>query len=261
MLFILVLISILTTGWVGLRFFYYAPQKAIVNVPRGLVSVFARSGMATLALCKKLWQQVFLFAPWMRRQRLLWVLLVIVLASVAITLAMSRRFWLERPSAADIRFSSNAQLAFSEEKLAPPSALPPSIFVGYERLALESADRDWNKLQPVFRQSLLVLLSHLAGEGYPFVLLEGYRSPERQDALAAMGSHLTQARAFESRHQYGLAADIAPIRNGVLAFDFNDPWTRAAYLALGEEARSMGIVWGGLWKMQDYGHVEVSFSK
>ena len=261
MLFIIVVIAIFTTGWIGLRFFYFVPQKAIVNAPRGLVSVFARGGVATLALCRKLWQRVFLFPSWMRHQRLLGVVLVIVLASVVITLAMSRRFWLERPSAADIRFSSNTKLAFSEEKLAPPLALPPSVFVGYERLALESADRDWNKLQPAFRQSLLVLLSRLAGQGYQFVLLEGYRSPERQDALAAMGSHLTQARAFESRHQFGLAADIAPMRNGALAFDFNDPWTRTAYLVLGEEARSMGIVWGGMWKMQDYGHVELTRSK
>ena len=249
------------TGWIGLRFFYFVPEKASGNALRGGVWQSARSAWACIAFGQKLRQRVFGFLSWIGRQRLAGVVLVIVLASVIVTLAMSRRYWLERPNAEDIRFSSNARVELSEEKLVPPSPLPPSIFIGYERLSLESADRDWGKLRPVFRQSLLVLLARMTGHGYQFVLLEGYRSPERQDALAAMGSRLTQARAFESRHQFGLAADLAPIRNGVLVFDFDDPWTQAAYLTLGKEAQALGLGWGGLWKLQDYGHVELALSK
>lgn len=261
MLFIIILISILTTVWIGFRFFYVAPGKASGGTQAGVLGCFVRGARVCSAFGKKLWRQGSAFPPWIGRQRLVGLMLVIVLASVIVTLLLSRRYWLERPSAGDIRFSSNVRLALSEEKLVPPPPLPPSIFIGYERLSLESADRDWDKLQPAFRRSLLVLLKRMAADGYQFVLLEGYRSPERQDALAAMGSRFTQARAFESRHQFGLAADIAPLRNGVLAFDFDDPWTQAAYLDLGKEARISGLLWGGLWKLQDYGHVEAALDK
>ena len=261
MLFIIVILAILMTGWIGIRFFYFVPEKASGNAPRGGAWQSARGAWACIAFGQKLRQRVSGFPSWIGRQRLVGAVLVIVLASVIVTLAMSRHYWLERPNADAIRFSSNARLALSEEKLAPPSPLPPGIFIGYERLSLESADRDWDKLQPVFRQSLLVLLKRVAADGYQFVLLEGYRSPERQDALAAMGSRLTQARAFESRHQFGLAADLAPIRNGALAFDFDDPWTKTAYLELGKEAQVLDLGWGGLWKLQDYGHVELVPSK
>ena len=100
------------------------------------------------------------------------------------------------------------------------------------------------------------MLARLSARGYEFVLLEGYRSPERQESLAALGAHTTQARAYESRHQYGMAADLAPLRNGVLAFDFEDAWAKSAYLELGREATEMGMVWGGRWTFQDYGHIE-----
>ena len=257
MLFIIVIISIFVTAWIGIKFFYFVPQKACGSVLIEVLRHSARNAWACIGGGKKRWQGVCGFASWIGRQRLIGIVLVVALTSVSATLAMSRRYWLDRPNAQEIRFTSNARLALSEEKLAPPSTLPPSIFIGYERLALESADRDWGKFQPVFRQSLLLLLARMQRHGYQFVLLEGYRSPERQDALAAMGSRLTQARAFESRHQFGLAADLAPIRNGALAFDFDDPWTQSAYLVLGKEAHDLGMIWGGLWKLQDYGHVEL----
>ena len=94
--------------------------------------------------------------------------------------------------------------------------------------------------------------------GYPVVLIEGYRSPERQDALAAGEQRVTHARGFQSRHQYGLAADLAPLRDGRIVLSERDPWARQAYQALGEEAEAAGLVWGGRWSLRDYGHLESS---
>lgn len=146
--------------------------------------------------------------------------------------------------------------ALRPESLVPPPPLPPSVFVGTERPELAAADRDWNKLDPVFLRQVLVLLARLEARGYGFTLLEGWRSPERQESLAQAGPHVTQARAMQSRHQFGLAADLAPLRDGRVVISERDPWAWQAYQALGEEAEALGLTWGGRWNLRDYGHVE-----
>ena len=44
--------------------------------------------------------------------------------------------------------------------------------------------------------------------------------------------------------------------NGKLQISERDPWAMQAYQALGEEAEKIGLIWGGRWKLQDYGHIE-----
>ena len=63
-----------------------------------------------------------------------------------------------------------------EEVLVPPQPLPPSLFVGTESFDLEHADRDWNKLNPRFRNTVLQLFLKMEARGFPMALLEGYRS-------------------------------------------------------------------------------------
>ncbi|MDN0083409.1 M15 family metallopeptidase [Crenobacter sp. SG2305] len=150
------------------------------------------------------------------------------------------------------------KLALMEEKLVPPPPLPPEAFTNAitERPNLSSADRDWSKLTPTFVPEVLAVLERCKVRGYPLVLLEGYRSPERQDALAEQGSHVTRARGGQSKHQYGLAVDLAPIRNGRVVISERDPWAMQAYQVLGEEAEAAGLTWGGRWSFKDYGHIE-----
>ena len=155
---------------------------------------------------------------------------------------------------------AHIQGALNPERLVPPPALPPDMFVSSDRPALETADRDWGKLNPAYMQSILHLMARLESRGYRFVLLEGYRSPERQEKLANLGNHVTSARAFQSKHQYGLAVDLAPVREGKLLISERDPWAMEAYLALGEEAAKAGLTWGGVWWFKDYGHVEMTGS-
>lgn len=151
---------------------------------------------------------------------------------------------------------AHIQGALNPERLVPPPAFPPSFFVGSGRDALETADRDWNRLDPRFLQPVLELLHRVEKRGYVFALLEGYRSPERQEMLADKGTHVTNARAYQSKHQFGLAVDLAPVRDGRLVISERDPWAMEAYLVLGEEAEKAGMVWGGRWWFKDFGHVE-----
>jgi peptidoglycan L-alanyl-D-glutamate endopeptidase CwlK len=158
----------------------------------------------------------------------------------------------------------NSQVAglLEGEQLVPPPALPPLIFttaeVQLERPMLVSASRDWTLLDSAYAQRLLIAFKIMKEKyGYDMALLEGYRSPERQNTLAAMGSGVTNAAAFQSWHQYGLAADCAFVRDGKLVISERDPWAMRGYQLYGEVAESLGLTWGGRWKMMDFGHTEL----
>ncbi len=160
---------------------------------------------------------------------------------------------------------ANSQIAalLQGEQLVPPPPLPPEMFSTLEvervRPMIQYASREWQLLDEVFRQRLLVVFKVMkAQHGYDMVLLEGYRSPERQARLAALGGHVTQAGAFRSYHQYGLAADCAFLRNGKIVISERDAWAMKGYELYGEVARSVGLTWGGGWRqLKDYGHTEL----
>jgi peptidoglycan L-alanyl-D-glutamate endopeptidase CwlK len=147
------------------------------------------------------------------------------------------------------------------EQLVPPPPLPPAVFVTRQvevvRPALGSASRDWDALDTDFRQRLLAVFRIMRSHGYEMALLEGYRSPQRQDYLASLGRSVTSAAAFQSYHQFGLAADCAFYLGGRLVIDEKDPWAMRGYKLYGEASEAAGLTWGGRWKMMDFGHVEL----
>ncbi|HZX27682.1 MAG TPA: M15 family metallopeptidase [Telluria sp.] len=148
------------------------------------------------------------------------------------------------------------------EHLVPPDPLPPLAFSTVEveqlRPQLASASRNWTLLDPEYHQRLLVAFRIMRERyGYEMALLEGYRSPARQDELARQGQGVTNAKAWQSYHQYGLAADCAFWRDGKLVISEKDPWAMRGYLLYGEVAESLGLTWGGRWKLMDLGHTEL----
>jgi peptidoglycan L-alanyl-D-glutamate endopeptidase CwlK len=148
------------------------------------------------------------------------------------------------------------------EQLTMPAPLPPPAFSTVEvtlvRPMLDGANRNWLLLDPEFARRLLLVFKIMKEvHGYDMAILEGYRSPERQNALAAAGSSVTNARAFQSYHQFGLAADCAFLRDGKLVISEKDPWTMRGYRLYGEVAEAAGLRWGGRWTMMDFGHAEL----
>lgn len=160
------------------------------------------------------------------------------------------------------------------ERLAPPPEMPPAVFVAAEAELLRSvgtvvagseapqaisgADRKWNRIDPMFQQRVLAIYQVMRDRhGYQMVLVEGYRSAERQAALARKGGSVTGAGAGQSCHQYGLAVDSALYRDGKLQWDMSDPWTRRGYFLYGQLAAEAGLEWGGNWRsIKDYVHLE-----
>lgn len=232
-------------AWIGWRFFLAAPVESD-PAPARQPFRWPRLRMPQLHL------------PSLPPGALRWLLLPLLLAGTVITwvLLLGRRVELAPLEATPLAHENRVRTELNPERLVPPPPLPPSFFVVPDRTDLLTADRDWSKLDPGFTQVVLQLFARMQKLGYPMVLLEGYRSPERQDHLASIGTHVTHARGGQSRHQVGLAADLAFSREGRLVISEKDPWAAVGYELLGQEAEALGLTWGGRWAMRDLGHLE-----
>ncbi|WP_082439541.1 MULTISPECIES: M15 family metallopeptidase [unclassified Massilia] len=200
---------------------------------------------------------------WLRKRRAyLAVCLPLVLAPPLIALLLRRPDMLPGYEPSDTVVDAQVAALLKGEQLVPPASLPPVAFTSREvelvRPMLVDASRNWGLMHPDFSQRLLLAFRIMKEKyGYEMALLEGYRSPARQDMLAKMGSAVTNARAFQSWHQYGLAADCAFLRDGKLVISEKDPWAMRGYQLYGEVAESLGLTWGGRWAMMDLGHTEL----
>jgi hypothetical protein len=108
-------------------------------------------------------------------------------------------------------------------------------------------DRDPKKLLPGFAKKLNVLFIRMRARGYQPMLWEGRRAAERAAALAQKGTGIVL-----SMHILGAAVDIV---DGSTP----DPWKASPgfWNALGEEARKLGLTWGGDWTSnKDVPHVQ-----
>lgn len=198
----------------------------------------------------------------------LWSLAVALLLALAgpalLALWLGSGRWLEGyDDTTRTRIDPHIAALLQGEQLVPPEPLPPETFSTREaeaqRPLLASASREWAALDADFRQRLLLVFKLMDEQhGYRMVLLEGYRSPQRQALLRNRGPQVTRAGANESYHQFGLAADCAFYRDGQLVISEQDAWARRGYELYGQVAESVGLVWGGRWSsIVDLGHVEL----
>ena len=83
-------------------------------------------------------------------------------------------------------------------------------------------NRDINLLAPFFQDKLAKALTECRDMGIPAELFEGFRTPERQENLYWSKPPVTKARAWQSYHQYGIAADIVFFVDG--KWSWNGDW-------------------------------------
>lgn len=110
-------------------------------------------------------------------------------------------------------------------------------------------------LHPALQKALASGLKICKQSGYDVIVCETYRTPQRQEKLYAQGrtergSIVTQAKAYQSFHNYGLAVDLM-LKDGS---------------AITEEIANIfekqGFEWGGKWKsFKDYPHFQMSFGR
>lgn len=200
-------------------------------------------------------------APW----RWWWAGGVVLLVSVPALALLLRQWHAYDGFDHTVSRTVNAQIAelLRGEQLVPPPRLPPELFTTREveqaHPLASSASRQWELLDAEFRQRLLWTFKQMREQhGIEMVLIEGWRSAERQSQLAGLGPTVTHAGPGQSYHQVGLAADCAFLRDGRIVITEQDPWAAKAYALYGAVAQSAGLTWGGSWRtLVDLGHVEL----
>lgn len=124
-------------------------------------------------------------------------------------------------------------------------------------------------LEPSFAAKLRAANEALLAKfGWTFCIVEGWRSGSQQNVDYQKGREgsqivnrrqvITNAKAGQSMHQYGLAADIVPYlqgEDGALNWNAESP----QFHAMVEALKGQGLSWGGDWKsIGDFDHFQVA---
>lgn len=111
---------------------------------------------------------------------------------------------------------------------------------------------DLNSLHPIFRDKILELFRLCKTRGIELAVVETYRTHSKQREYKAMGKKYTRSGAGKSRHQYGLAIDIVPLKDSIPQWENPVLWKK-----IGTIGERLGLRWGGRWKnLYDPGHFE-----
>lgn len=127
--------------------------------------------------------------------------------------------------------------------MAQPQAKAPATSVTQTNPATTIL-RDTSVLHPVVRDAVTRTVTDLQSEGFTFEVFEAYRLPQRQAYLfgqgrSRAGAIVTQARPWESYHQYGLAVDIVLKVAGKWSWDAS-----AEYIQAWERLHEIGESYG-----------------
>lgn len=105
-----------------------------------------------------------------------------------------------------------------------------------------------DSLKPKVRRLAERLLIECKRRGMAVVITQTLRTAEEQDRLYASGRTapgriVTRARGGYSLHNYGVAFDVCPVKDG------KADWTDlAAFDRIGAIGSALGLEWGGGWK-------------
>lgn len=129
-------------------------------------------------------------------------------------------------------------------------------------------------LHPKIRNEVLELYSHvnekLLGKGVRLRFAYTYRSPEEQNQLFNQKPKVTNAKAWQSIHQYGLAFDIVLLYDldndgnfETASWDIKKDFDKdgiADWMEVTNYFKSKGYEWGGDWKsFKDAPHFQKVF--
>lgn len=114
------------------------------------------------------------------------------------------------------------------------------------------------KVHPELAKRVVAVIEALMNRGIEVRVVQGLRTYAEQDALYAQGrtkpgKRVTNARGGYSNHNFGLAVDLCPFKDGEPQWDDD-----AAFNAIGQEAKRQALEWGGDWtKLVDKPHIQL----
>ena len=98
------------------------------------------------------------------------------------------------------------------------------------------------------------------GGGLTVQILSGTRTYAEQDKLFTQRPKVTNARAGQSNHNFGIAFDIG-IFKGKVYYTGKNAAENKAYMDASKLIKPCGLLWGGDWRKPDYPHYELSTNK
>ncbi|GAA4274961.1 M15 family metallopeptidase [Aquimarina gracilis] len=114
------------------------------------------------------------------------------------------------------------------------------------------------KLHPAIQNKVRTFINRAEKEGIQLRVTDGLRTFQEQDDLYAQGRTkpgkiVTNAKAGQSYHNYGLAVDVVPMVNG--RPNYKDDYQKMARIG-----KSLGFTWGGDFKnLSDKPHFHMTF--
>ena len=113
------------------------------------------------------------------------------------------------------------------------------------------ASRKIEDLHPAVQRKCLVFLKQCAVSGIEILITSTYRDRESQDALYAQGrtapgSKVTNAKGGQSWHNWRLAFDVVPMRNGKPVWSMSGQ-DKKLWDEVGKIGEACGLEWAGRW--------------
>jgi peptidoglycan L-alanyl-D-glutamate endopeptidase CwlK len=112
-------------------------------------------------------------------------------------------------------------------------------------------------LHPLFQPKARDFVEAAKAAGLDVLIYCTYRNREEQDELythgrTAPGKIVTNARAGQSAHNFGLAFDGVPLIAGKPAWDDHEAWE-----TYGHVASAVGLEWAGNWpRFKEFPHIQ-----
>jgi len=118
-------------------------------------------------------------------------------------------------------------------------------------------------LQPHVEVKARGLLDECKAEKIDLIITCTFRDNEAQQALYEQGRTkpgpiVTKAKPGESAHNYGLAFDVVPLRNGKPVWGRTSDADKQLWERIGQIGESLGLEWAGRWKnFPEYAHFQM----
>lgn len=121
--------------------------------------------------------------------------------------------------------------------------------------------RNIDDLHPRVAEMCQRFMSRCAGEGIDLLITSTYRDNESQAALYAQGRtkpgrRVTNAKPGQSYHNYRVAFDVVPLRNGKPVWGASGA-DGELWQHLGRIGKAVGLEWAGDWqRFKEYPHFQ-----
>lgn len=121
--------------------------------------------------------------------------------------------------------------------------------------------RSIQELHPTVANMASKFIGACKTAGIDILITSTYRDAESQNALYAQGrtkpgAKVTNAKAGQSWHNYRLAFDVVPLRNGKPVWGTSGEDLKL-WKAIGAVGKSLGLEWAGDWvNMKEFPHFQ-----